>query len=134
MLRSNFIPKSINILIQCHPDLFGKFKLEGSGILNRLLEGLRDYLSDGLQVPDSLIKITDQYKSDEDVVGTFLKENCLFSPAYSEVKNTIYSKYEDWCREEGYQKINKNKFTRKLTARGYTTARDNRTITGLKIR
>ena len=24
MLRSNFIPKSINILIQCHPDLFGK--------------------------------------------------------------------------------------------------------------
>ena len=116
------------------PDLFDKFKLEGSGILNRLLEGLRDYQSDGLQVPDSLIKITNQYKSDEDVIGTFLKENCLISPTYSEVKNTIYSKYEDWCCEYEYKKLNKNRFTRKLTERGYITARDNRTITGLKIR
>ena len=116
------------------PDLLDKFKLEGSGILNCLLEGLRDYQSGGLRVPNSLIKITNQYKSDEDIVGIFLKEKCLIAPDYSEAKNDIYSKYVLWCDHGEFKKLNKNRFVRKLTERGYKTASDNRTIKGLKNR
>ncbi len=46
------------------PGLYDKLKAEGSGILNRLLDGLRMWLEDGLVLPDAVRAATKQYRED----------------------------------------------------------------------
>lgn len=51
-----------------------KLKAEASGILNRLLDGLRDYLDNGLSPPDQVLAATADYRDDSDPIGRFLNE------------------------------------------------------------
>jgi putative DNA primase/helicase len=51
-----------------------KLQAEASGILNRLLDGLRDYLDNGLLPPHQVLTATAEYRDDSDPIGRFLKE------------------------------------------------------------
>lgn len=51
-----------------------KIKREASGILNRLLDGLRDYLDCGLSPPEEVLAATADYRDDSDPIGRFLNE------------------------------------------------------------
>lgn len=51
-----------------------KLQAEASGILNRLLDGLRDYLDNGLSPPELVISATADYRADSDPIGRFLEE------------------------------------------------------------
>lgn len=53
-----------------------RLRLEGSGILNWALYGLKDYWANGLVVPPSVKAATDRYKTDEDIIGQFISERC----------------------------------------------------------
>lgn len=52
---------------------------ERSGILNWLIEGLRDYLENGLQEPESIIAATQAFRSESDPVHAFLMDCCEVS-------------------------------------------------------
>lgn len=47
---------------------------ERSGILNWLIEGVLDYLNDGLQEPPEVLAATETYRKDSDPIGTFLAD------------------------------------------------------------
>lgn len=49
---------------------------ERSGILNWLIDGLLDYLEGGLQEPKKVTEATNEYRSESDPIGTFLRECC----------------------------------------------------------
>ena len=49
-----------------------KLRGEASGILNRILDGLRDWLDNGLLLPDEVEQATAEYRSDSDPLGRFL--------------------------------------------------------------
>lgn len=51
-----------------------KLKGEASGILNRLLDGLRDYLDHGLSPTTEVIEATAEYRDDSDPIGRYLTE------------------------------------------------------------
>lgn len=52
---------------------------EGAGILNRLTDGLIDYLESGLQVPESVREATNEYRTDSDPIGEFLTSACVIT-------------------------------------------------------
>ena len=56
--------------------LSSKLRQEGSGIINRLLEGLEDYKARGnrLDPPLPIQEFTSNYRSDEDIVGNWLSD------------------------------------------------------------
>ncbi len=56
------------------PALPAKLQGEASGILNRLLDGLRDYLDNGLVPPHEVLAATAEYRDDSDPIGRFLNE------------------------------------------------------------
>jgi len=55
------------------------FQNERSGILNRLRDGLLDYLEGGLAVPGLVSDATKEFREESDPVGTFLEQCCVIT-------------------------------------------------------
>lgn len=89
---------------------------EKQGVLNWLIKGAMDYLSKGLQVPDSVVSEGKKYKQDQDAVGRFLAEFCAYSidqEGYIK-KSLLYDVFERWILEEDGTSMKKKVFTENL--------------------
>ena len=85
------------------PDLGAKLWEERAGILNWLIEGLRDYLAHGPQVPDQVTAATAAYREDSDPLGTFLTTCCgvTGNPDHSLRSKDLGDAFALWLDETG---------------------------------
>ncbi|MDR0719114.1 MAG: DUF5906 domain-containing protein, partial [Treponema sp.] len=60
-----------------------KLKDEASGILNWLLEGAGRWAAEGLNTPPVITSATDEYRGEMDVIGNFIREQCVQEPGTS---------------------------------------------------
>ena len=74
-----------------------------SGILNWMLEGYRMYRSQGLSMPDSVKQATMDYQMFSDKMGQFFDENIQEKPGSELRRAAIYTRYKEWCQENGYR-------------------------------
>jgi putative DNA primase/helicase len=104
-----------------------KLKREASGILNRLLDGLRDYLDSGLSPPDEVLAATADYRDDSDPIGRFLNECTMrVNPPppdrlQDEVRTggaDIYRLYIAWAKAYGEKPWGAKTFSRALQDHG----------------
>ena len=65
--------------------LIRKLELELPGILNWVLEGVRAHQSGGLQPPPCVVEATRSYRSDMDVLGEWIEEECLVGVAAGDI-------------------------------------------------
>ena len=106
---------------------------ERSGILNWLLDGVRRYLEDGLQVPDVITKETQNYKEDSDPLGRFIAD-CIERAEGEEVNaTTLYEAYCSWARLNEAPIYKATGFGRAMVERGLEK-RKKRTVSYLNIR
>ncbi|WP_131194056.1 DNA primase family protein [Lichenihabitans psoromatis] len=83
------------------PRLFLKLQAEGSGILNRLLDGLGLWLDQGLMVPDKVKAATEAYRSDSDPLGRFL-EACTRQALGEKVQSSdFHAVFSAWAKVNG---------------------------------
>ncbi|MGH9472991.1 MAG: DNA primase family protein [Terriglobales bacterium] len=84
--------------------LAAKLKAELPGILNWALVGLAAWRESGLQTPAFVREATDEYRREEDRVGTWVSEKMrrldVWHPA-----STLYSRYHDWAKERGEEPL-----------------------------
>ena len=81
--------------------LFDKLRAESSGILNRLLDGLRWWLDHGLVLPEAVKAATAQYRADSDPLGRFL-EACTAQDDLCRVQATmLHDVFSAWARANG---------------------------------
>lgn len=85
------------------PDLGAKLWEERAGVLNWLIEGLKDYLAHGLQVPEQVLAATAEYRDDSDPLATFLTSCCAVT---GNAEHSIRSKdlseaFAFWMDESG---------------------------------
>ena len=82
--RVKLIPFSVDLrnVVKVDPDFRTKLMLESSGILNWLLDGWYQYREMGLQTPKAVLDATDEYRSNEDVLATFIEEAMVVDPDY----------------------------------------------------
>lgn len=83
--------------------LIDKLWQERSGILNWLLEGLKDYLEQGLRPPQKVVDATREYRADSDPVGNYLQEACQVT---GEPTDFIYARdliagFNHWLSQRG---------------------------------
>ena len=103
------------------PGLYDKLKGEGSGILNRLLDGLRIWLDEGLVLPDAVRAATKQYREDSDPLGRFL-EACTVQDLGGRVQATaIYELFCAWAKANGETVWAMKGFTSGMQERGYAS-------------
>lgn len=98
-----------------------KLRQEASGILNRLLDGLRDWCENGLIEPEEVIKATAQYKADSDPLGRWLSV-CVAADADGRVQSSVaYALFHAWCTASGEKVWTHKGFTMAMKERGYET-------------
>lgn len=104
-------------------DLGRKLKAEGPGILNRLLDGIRDYLDNGLAMPDSVTEATAAFRIESDPLGRFL-EDCTVHADGARVQATeLHQLFAAWCIANGEKPWTPQYFGRQLGERGYRSKR-----------
>jgi putative DNA primase/helicase len=104
---------------------FGKkLQAESSGILNWLLEGCLAWQRDGLGEPVEVVKATDAYREEQDLLGQFLDDECVVEKDGTCTKGELYIDYREWCSLNGQRyPLTKTNFGRALRERGFTDAR-----------
>jgi len=57
---------------------------------------LRDYLENGLQIPQSIIALRDRQRADHDVVWRWADEHMAMDPSDYEPKDVVRDRFNDW--------------------------------------
>jgi len=104
-----------------------KAKLQGeySGILRWLVQGCLAYQKEGLGEPEAVKAATRSYRTEQDVVGTFIAEQCAEGPALKARAKDIYAKYVEWCEESGEHAMNQTRFGSILADKGFQKVTSN---------
>ena len=94
-----------------------------SGILNWCLEGFKLYQKEGLKMPDSVASATADYRDQSDRLAMFTKQ-CLKREAGQELRSSaIYTRYKDWCSDNGFKYENAANFKKKMETAGFVYQR-----------
>ena len=105
--------------------LKAKLRAEGAGILNRLLDGLRDYLENGLVLGEEIAAATAKYRRDSDAVDRFLEQCTVTDPAGRVQSSVLHETYLAWAKcNDGATYSNKG-FTGILDDRGLDRIQNN---------
>lgn len=100
-----------------------KLRAESSGVLAWAVEGCLEWQREGLDAPEEVRKATGAYRSEMDVIGAFLRDECEVGRNYSQSFQEVYDRYEDWCEEGGEKPETRRKFNARLKERGQFTDR-----------
>lgn len=99
--------------------LSDKLRAEASGILNRLLDGLRLWCDKGLIEPDAVTEATAEYRSASDSLGRFLQACIVDSPGDRVQSSEAYKVFEAWCKSSGETVWKQKGFSMAMEERGY---------------
>jgi putative DNA primase/helicase len=105
--------------------LGGKLKCEAAGILNKMLDGLRDWLDRGLIFPEDVIKATAEYRADSDPLGRFI-DACVQPDAGGRVQATEFHQvFVAWARCNGATEWTSKGLAGALKERGFESKHSN---------
>lgn len=97
-----------------------KLLAELPGILNWALQGCTGWLARGLEAPMQVAAASNQYREEQDRIGTFLEECCEVSPENSGTSTSasdLYGAYRRWCESNGCGRLSQPRFKEKLLER-----------------
>lgn len=80
-----------------------RLRLEADGILAWLVEGYRDWQSNGLADPVAVRDATEEYRNESDNIGRFLEERCVRVGTASVNSTELYDAWTRWCTSEGIE-------------------------------
>lgn len=104
------------------PNLETKLLTEAPGILAWIIKGTIDYLQHGLPEPGAVTRATAAYEAEQNTVAQFLTECCTLHDANRDLfqvrKAELRSKYETWCRINGYTPVGQKQLTQRLERAG----------------
>jgi putative DNA primase/helicase len=118
--RIHLIPFTVEIGVEERdPELPEKLAMELPGILNWAIAGCQEWQQYGLGVPAAVQAATNEYRAEQDTIGSFIEDKCVAEPQAHVSSNVLYSVYSAWCEASGTFRLGPNKFGRELTDRGF---------------
>jgi putative DNA primase/helicase len=96
---------------------------EKSGILNWLIEGMLRWQKEGLKTPTIVLNATDEYRSEMDAIGNFIRERCVQKQGVSIKARELFKVYQDWCEENNELAISERMFGMRLKELGVAQKR-----------
>jgi putative DNA primase/helicase len=118
--RLRLIPFTVKISNeQKDMDLAQKLVHELPGILNWALDGCLKWQREGLITPQVVSAATDEYRTEEDVIGHFIDECTLPDTRERSLISSVYEAYQNWAEKGGTRyPLTARVFNRKLEERG----------------
>jgi putative DNA primase/helicase len=102
-----------------------KLAAEASGILNRLLDGLRLWCDRGLIEPDEVAAATAEYRLLSDPLTRFLSDCVKASPGDRIQSSSLYAVFEAWCKSAGESLWKQKGFSLAMDERGFKRKHSN---------
>ena len=96
-----------------------KLRAEAPGILNWLLDGLRDWLDGGLKPPHDVTEATSAYREESDPLGRFLKACVAPSPGGRVQSSEVHRLFLAWAKVNGEREWSSTGFGRAMREAGY---------------
>lgn len=123
--RIKLVPWSVSIPAERRDRrLKSKLLAELPGILNWALEGLAEWLKSGLGTTSTIEAATQEYRSDEDLFGSFIAERAVLAEDKWTPADELYAEYLAWCADSGVKRPwTTQRFGRALGERGLRKAR-----------
>ena len=98
-----------------------KLRAELPGILSWAIQGCMAWQRAGLAVPLAVKRATEDYRTEQDLLGTFLSDSCVISPMAVVTAGELYKHYREWAEAAGMRPMHNVNFSRQLAERGYKT-------------
>lgn len=91
-----------------------------TGIFNWCLEGLRIFEENEgmLREPKAVIQATEDYQNKSDKIQNFIDDCLSDTPGIHVSVGSAYSKYSEWCRDNGFGTENKSNFVEEIKTKG----------------
>lgn len=105
-----FIPKS-----KRDKQLPKRLRHEAAGILNWMIDGYLIWRERGLVAPDSVVHATDEYRSESDTVGEFMRIVTRREPGQKVQANRLFDIFTKWAGVNGLQPVSRTAFGRRLS-------------------
>jgi putative DNA primase/helicase len=101
-------------------------KQEAEGILNWLVKGCLKWQRKGLRdVPAKIVQATQGYQKESNPVADFVSDRCLLGTNCQTTPKTLpWQRYQEWCRENEEQPVERRKFAALLTSAGCWEGRE----------
>lgn len=105
------------------PNLLEKLRNELPGIFNWAIAGTLAWRERKLKAPPVVEIVTQQYRSESDVLGAFLDECCETGPGHEVPASDLYTAFKGWCESNGEWCPSQTQFGRRLDDRGFSWRR-----------
>jgi putative DNA primase/helicase len=90
---------------------------EASGILNWIIEGAMSWQRDGLNPPSCVLAARDAYQREEDPIGDFLDEACIFGQGMRSAASQVWTAYQAWCQQQSVKGLGRKQFGQAMAKR-----------------
>lgn len=120
-------------------DLKEKLRNESSGILNILLDGVRDYLENGLRIPEKVKKFGQSERKAMDPCEAWFEDCAELNsiPGTETELKALWASYQSWAQSAaGFRVLTKREFSKMLEKRGHSKVirRNNPSFVGISLR
>lgn len=96
-----------------------KLIADAKAVLTWMVQGCLMWQREGLEQPQELVRVKNEYRQGQDAVGLFLDECCTEG---GKVKaSELYSGYKQWCTDTGEYELSNREFSKRLREKGYVT-------------
>jgi putative DNA primase/helicase len=118
--RIQCIPFEVTIPeVERDPLLQKKLAAELSGILNWALVGCSEWLragggKQGLGTPSKVREATEDYRVQEDIIGTFVADLCVLLPTARTTKSDLYKEFKRWAEDNDELVLTKHDFNARI--------------------
>lgn len=96
-----------------------KLRGEASGILNWILDGLSDWIENGLQRPEEVKTATAEYRRDSDQLGRFFEHCVVMDPESRTQSSLLLAVFNAWARVNGGTEWTNRGLANAMTERGF---------------
>ncbi len=106
------------------------------GILAWAVAGCLAWQREGLGMPTEVARATAEYRSEMDVLATFLADCCVVGAEYRCTAKELYAAYTRWAEENGERAVSQKALGLRLAERGFVNAKGTggaRLWAGLKV-
>ena len=112
-----------------------KLKAEYTGILNWIVQGAIMWQQEGLEDPEAVRQVIENYRAEMDPLDAFLEECCTTGQNYSIKAREMYDAYHEWAKESEEYKMSMTKFGREMSKKLLRAKkRDGWYYVGLKLK
>lgn len=94
-----------------------KLEAEMPGILSWLVAGAVRWYREGLGPCRSVEQATDDYRTEQDVLGLFVDECCELDPEETVKGRELFNRYRDWAKASAFFVMNEKKFSEEMVER-----------------